>query len=148
MEITTELMQGLVKGGAYAAVAVAAIGSALGTGAAGQAAVGAMKKCYGQNKPAPFMLVGFTGFPMSQTLYGFILMLSLKALPPESWPQAILAGIFGGLGMAISAWLQGKAAAAACDSLAETGKGTTNYIAVLGIIETVAIFALVFYFLV
>lgn len=40
--------------------------------------------------------------------------------------------------------MQGKAAAGACDSLAETGKGATNYIIALGIIETVALFVMAF----
>ena len=53
-------------------------------------------------------------------------------------------GLFGGMGMGMSAWMQGKAAAGACDSLAETGKGTTNYIIALGIVETVALFVMVF----
>jgi len=36
------------------------------------------------------------------------------------------------------------AAAAACDALADTGKGTGNYILALGIIESVALFVMVF----
>ena len=34
--------------------------------------------------------------------------------------------------------------AAACDAQAETNQGFTNYLAALGIVETVAIFAMVF----
>ena len=40
--------------------------------------------------------------------------------------------------------MQGKAGASASDALAETGKGFTNYIMVVGLIETVALFAMVF----
>jgi len=58
-------------------LAFAAIGSALGTGIAGMAAVGAWKKCFAQNKAAPFMLTVFVGAPLSQTIYGFILMQQL-----------------------------------------------------------------------
>jgi len=43
-------------------------------------------------------------------------------------------GIFGGIAMGFSAWLQGKAGAAASDALAETGQGTANYFMALGII--------------
>jgi hypothetical protein len=46
--------------------------------------------------------------------------------------------------MGISAWYQGKAAAGGCDAFAETGKGFANYLMILGVVETVAIFALVF----
>ena len=40
--------------GFAAAISLAAIGSALGTGIGGMGAIGAWKKCYAQNKPAPF----------------------------------------------------------------------------------------------
>ncbi len=46
--------------------------------------------------------------------------------------------------MGVSAWMQGKAGASAADALAETGKGFGNYIMVLGVIETVALFVMVF----
>jgi V/A-type H+-transporting ATPase subunit K len=53
-------------------------------------------------------------------------------------------GIFGGLAMGISAWYQGKAGASASDAFAETGNGFGNYIMVIGLIETVALFIMVF----
>ena len=42
-----------------AALAISAFGSAVGTGTAGMAAIGAWKKCFLQNRPAPFLLVAF-----------------------------------------------------------------------------------------
>jgi V/A-type H+-transporting ATPase subunit K len=54
------------------------------------------------------------------------------------------AGILGGIAIGVSAWYQGKAGASGSDALAETGKGFANYIMVLGVIETVALFILVF----
>ena len=72
MDVT--LMASLGKAGAAAAIALSAFGSALGTGTAGMAAVGAWKKCYIQNKRAPFQLLIFIGAPLSQTIYGLILM--------------------------------------------------------------------------
>jgi V/A-type H+-transporting ATPase subunit K len=129
--------------GPAAALGLAAIGSALGTGAAGQASMGAWKKCFAANKPAPFMLVAFTGAPLTQTIYGFLLMLFISGSKQD--PLTLLsAGIFGGLAMGFSAYMQGKAAAGAADALAETGKGTANYFMVIGIIETVALFVMVF----
>ena len=47
-------------------------------------------------------------------------------------------------GIGLSAFFQGKVAAASADALGETGKGTANYFIVIGIIETVALFTLVF----
>jgi V/A-type H+/Na+-transporting ATPase subunit K len=131
--------------GVGGAIALAAVGSALGAGTAGMAAVGAWKKCFAQNKPAPFMLIAFVGAPLTQTIYGLILMNSLNAAAGSVDPGIILgAGVFGGLGMGFSAWYQGKAGAVASDALAETGKGFGNYIMVLGLIETVALFVMVF----
>ena len=125
---------------------LAAAGSALGTGAAGMAAVGAWKKAFMQNKVAPFILIAFVGAPLSQTIYGFILKNQIKAanLPPESYPFQMVIGAAAGLAIGFSAWMQGKAGARAADALAESGKGFGNYIMVLGVIETVALFVMVF----
>ncbi len=126
-----------------AALGLAAVGSAFGMGRAGQAAIGAWKKCYANNKTAPFMLVAFVGMPLTQTFYGLILM---SAIVTSSVAPLILleVGLFGGIAIGASAYMQGAAAAAASDALAETGKGFGNYVMVIGLIETVALFAMVF----
>jgi V/A-type H+-transporting ATPase subunit K len=129
--------------GFAASLAFAAIGSALGMGAAGMAAVGAWKKCYAQNRPAPFMLIAFVGAPLTQTIYGMILMNSIMGSSVQSMAK-LAAGVFGGLALGFSAWLQGRAGASASDALAETGKGFGSYIMVLGLIETTALFTMVF----
>ncbi len=129
--------------GPAAALGLAAIGSALGTGVASQAAVGGWKKCFANNKPAPFMLVAFSGAPLTQTIYGFLLMLFISGSSVEPMAMAA-AGVFGGIAMGFSAYMQGKAAARAADALAETGKGTAQYFMVIGIVETVALFVMVF----
>jgi V/A-type H+-transporting ATPase subunit K len=129
--------------GFAAALGLSAVGSGLGIGAAGAAAVGAWKKCFVQNRPAPFILIAFVGAPLTQTIYGFILMGQIQA--SSALPLAKLgAGLFGGLGIAVSAWFQGVIGAAASDAQAETGKGFSNYIIALGLAETVAIFTMVF----
>jgi V/A-type H+-transporting ATPase subunit K len=133
--------------GPAAALGLAAVGSALGTGVASQAAIGGWKKCFANNKPAPFMLVAFSGAPLTQTIYGFLLMLFISGSAKD--PLLLMAaGIFGGLAMGFSAFYQGKVAARASDALAETGKGTANYFMVIGIVETVALFVMVFLLLV
>jgi V/A-type H+-transporting ATPase subunit K len=129
--------------GPAAALGLAAVGSALGTGVASQAAVGGWKKCFANNKPAPFMLVAFSGAPLTQTIYGFLLMLFISGSDKD--PLTLMsAGIFGGLAIGFSAFFQGKVAARASDALAETGKGIANYFMVIGIVETVALFVMVF----
>lgn len=133
--------------GPAAALGLAAVGSALGTGVASQAAIGGWKKCFANNKPAPFMLVAFSGAPLTQTIYGFLLMLFISGSAKD--PLLLMAaGIFGGMAMGFSAFYQGKVAARASDALAETGKGTANYFMVIGIVETVALFVMVFLLLV
>ena len=124
----------------------AAIGSAMGTGVAGMAAIGAWKKAFMQNKMAPFILIAFVGAPLSQTIYGMILRNAIQSanLDPKVYPYQMILGLAAGIAMGVSAWMQGKAGASAADALAETGKGFGNYIMVLGVIETVALFVMVF----
>ena len=127
------------------ALVLAALGSALGTSAAGMGALGAWKKCFMNNKNAPFILVAFVGAPLSQTIYGMILMNALKGAPETISPFLIFSeGLLGGFAIGLSAWFQGKAGALASDVLAEAEKGFGYYIMVLGIIETVALFVMVF----
>ncbi|MCK5394047.1 MAG: V-type ATP synthase subunit K, partial [Candidatus Omnitrophica bacterium] len=42
------------------------------------------------------------------------------------------------------AYMQGKVAARASDALAETGKGLANYMIIIGIVESVALFVMIF----
>ena len=137
--------------GAACVLGIAAIGSAIGIGIAGQAAIGAWKRCYMNNKPAPFILTVFAGAPLTQTIYGFLLMQTMIGKVAEGAMQdgaALALGIFSGLAMAVSAISQGKAGAAGSDALGETGKGFSQYLMVVGLCETVALFAMVFSFLV
>jgi V/A-type H+-transporting ATPase subunit K len=143
------LAPALIKLGGAAALSFAAIGSALGTGTAGMAGIGAWKKCYLQGKPAPFILLVFIGAPLSQTIYGLLLLLSFNKMALAEtaavmWPAVLGAGIIGGIAMGMSAWYQGKAGAAGSDAMAETGQGFGNYLTTLGIVETVALFVMIF----
>lgn len=129
--------------GAAVCMGIAAIGSAVGIGIAGQGAIGAWKRCYVNNKPAPFILTVFAGAPLTQTIYGFLLMQSMVASQKD--PAFLFGlGIASGLAMCFSAIAQGKAGAAGSDALGETGKGFAQYIMVVGLCETVALFAMVF----
>ena len=143
----------LVFAAAFSSIGFAAIGSAYGAGAAACSAIGAWKKCYAQNKPDPFQLLIFAGAPLSQTIYGMIIMFiimgaagdaTLLASKPGVWFVYMMVGILSGVSMGISALWQGLSSAAAADAFAETGKGFTNQLMVLGIVETVAIFVMAF----
>jgi len=124
-------------------LALAACGSAAGTGTAGMAAIGAWKKNYSQNKPAAFMLGAFVGAPLTQTIYGMIVMNQMYEIAAQGiylWGI----GAFCGAAMGLSAYFQGKCGACACDSMGETGKGFGNYMIVLGMVETVALLVMAF----
>ncbi|MBK9384735.1 MAG: V-type ATP synthase subunit K [Planctomycetes bacterium] len=151
-------MASLGKIGGALALSLGALGSTLGVGAAGPAAVGSWKKCFAQEKPAPFVLVTFVGAPLSQTIYGMILMNQILAkctlqanqtaeqfaTAVSNWPAMLVIGLFGGAAIGLSAWFQGVIGASASDAMAETGKGFGNYLMALGIVETVALFVMVF----
>ena len=129
--------------GMAAALGLSAAGSAFGTGFAGMSSVGAWKKCYASGKQAPFIMIAFAGAPLTQTIYGFLLMNFIKSANCDP-SLALWVGVFGGLAIGMSALFQGRCAAAAADALGATGKGTAHYFIVIGVIETVALFTLVF----
>ncbi|MBQ1390453.1 MAG: V-type ATP synthase subunit K [Firmicutes bacterium] len=129
--------------GMAAALGLSAAGSAFGAGFAGMSAVGAWKKCYAAGRPAPFIMIAFAGAPLTQTIYGFLLMNFIRSAGVDPG-MALGVGLFCGLAIGLSALFQGKCAAAAADALGATGKGTANYFIVIGIVETVALFTLVF----
>jgi len=148
-----EIALGIV--GAVATLSLSAVGSAFGTGRAASAAVGAWKKCYVQGKQAPFILLSYVGAPLTQTLYGMILMFRIadtvgspdRVAIPGAGLALLILGIFAGTAIGFSAYFQGLAGAGSADAQAETGEGLTNNLSVLGIVETVAIFVMVFTFI-
>ena len=132
--------------GAGLVFGLAAVGSGIGIGIAGMANVGAWKKCFLANKPAPMLLLAFTGNPLTQTFYGFILMGTLRAAaasPGVSGSVILGYGIAAGLSFLFSAIAQGKIAASACEALVEKNAGFAQYMIVMGICETVALFTMV-----
>lgn len=129
--------------GAILVMGLAAVGSGWGTGIAGMSAIGAWKKNFSQNKAVSFMLVVFVAAPLTQTVYGMIVMRQIMAIANKGqflWGI----GAFAGLAIGVSALWQGKCAACACDAMGETGKGFGNYLVVLGMTETVALLVMAF----
>ena len=103
--------------GMACALGLSAMGSAFGAGFAAQASVGAWKKCYANGKPAPFIMVAFSGAPLTQTIYGFLLMNFIRSAVASGADPALamFTGIFAGLAIGLSAFFQGKVAAASID---------------------------------
>jgi V/A-type H+-transporting ATPase subunit K len=129
--------------GAILVLALSAVGSGWGAGIAGMSAIGAWKKNFTQNKVASFMLVVFVAAPLTQTVYGMIVMQQLMAIANKGQYLWSIGG-FAGLAIGLSALWQGKCAAVACDAMGETGKGFGNYLIVLGMTETVALLVMAF----
>ena len=89
------------------------------------------------------MLVAFVAAPLTQTIYGLIVMnrmVELTAQGHDLWGI----GAFCGVAIGLSAYFQGKCAACACDAMDETGKGFGNFMIILGMTETVALLVMAF----
>ena len=71
------------------------------------AAIGAWKKNYSQNKPAAFMLLAFVGAPLTQTIYGMIVMNRMYELAAQGLSLWGI-GAFCGLGYRPFCILPGK----------------------------------------
>ncbi|MEJ2589296.1 MAG: V-type ATP synthase subunit K [Deltaproteobacteria bacterium] len=150
IEFAGQLSIGLVMAGA-------AMGSALGIGAAGRAATGAWAKEAQAEKPLNFSYIILIGMPLSQTIYGFLLMLVGIAplvtgdnpVTPQHAGTLFGIGLAGGVAELFSAWMQGLIGAGAVRALSEgEGKGLVFMIIAMGIVETVGLFGFVFLLLV
>ncbi|MHC4695400.1 MAG: V-type ATP synthase subunit K [Planctomycetota bacterium] len=137
--------------GAALALGLAALGSAIGIGKAGQSAAGAWAKEAKAGKNLSFTYVILLGMPISQTLYAMIVMNNMRAAVNDPATDLASAGLLLGIGVATgmgemaSAWMQGLIGAAGIRGLSESdGKGFAFLIVAMGIVETVGIFAMVF----
>jgi len=148
----------LGEAGMGLALGLSTIGSALGIGAAGRAAAGAWAKEAKEGKPLNFAYIILTGMPLSQTIYGFIVMFivlypvvvgddtsALTTVLQTHGGTLFGIGIAAGLAELFSAWMQGKIGAAGVRCLSDgEGKGLVNIIIAMGIVETVGLFGFVF----
>lgn len=130
---------------------MAAFGSSVGIGAAGQSAAGAWGKEGKAGKTLSFTYIILVGMPISQTLYAMIVMNKIGDVLDNPATAAANAGLLLGIGIAtglgemLSAWMQGLIGAAGVRSLSESGgKGFAFLLIAMGIVETVGIFTMVF----
>jgi V/A-type H+-transporting ATPase subunit K len=131
-----------------------ALGSSLGIGVAGCAAAAWAKEAKA-GKRMNFLYIALTGMPLSQTIYGFLVMLlilKVKVYTPEfvaaNAGALFSIGLASGIGEFLSAWFQGVIGAAGIRAMSESeGKPFAFTIIAMGIIETVGIFSFVFMFM-
>jgi V/A-type H+-transporting ATPase subunit K len=125
------------------AMGLSCVGSAIGCGIAGAVSHAVMSRVEeGHGK-----FIGMSAAPSSQSIYGFVLMLQMKAaivagtLSPLS---AIVIGFIAGVAIMFSAIYQGKCAASGIQSSAKQPAIFGKCFAAIGIIESFALFALIF----
>lgn len=127
--------------GLYAPLALGAIGSMLGCGIAGQAAIGAMLETqsgYGR-------YVGVSAMPSSQTIYGIVVTLSLnRELNLDNTPGIFALGVLSGIALLLSAMAQGRTLAASINASKNKSEIFGISLAPAAIIEGFAVFAFVF----
>ena len=134
----------LAEIGIGASFTLPAIGSVFGTLVVGSTIIGAWKKCYLENKPASFIMVAYAGAPLTNPIYGFILMGQLDISTRLSDFQLFYMGLLAGFILGASAFTQARVAAYASESFAETGQGFGNNLMIVGVCETIALFTMVF----
>jgi V/A-type H+/Na+-transporting ATPase subunit K len=137
--------------GSVLALGMAALGSAIGIGLAGQAAAGAWAKEARAGRNLSFTYIILVGMPISQTLYAMIVMnrmggaLASGEFAIGQYGLLLGIGLGTGMGEMFSAWMQGMVGAAGIRALSDgEGKGFAFVIIAMGIVETVGIFAMVF----
>jgi len=163
VEGSTNIWMFIGQLGAALALGLAAIGSSLGIGVAGQSAAGAWAKEAKAGLGLRFTYIILLGMPISQTIYAMIVMNRIRDVlmhtPPGpnavtsalTGPTMTFAGVLLAVGIAVglaelfSAWMQGKIGAAGIRAICEgEGKGFAFMIIAMGVVETVGIFAMVF----
>lgn len=129
--------------GPILAMTIPAVGCAIGCAIAGQASHAVMARVEeGHGK-----FIGMAAAPSSQIIYGFILMLLMRkaieagTLSPIS---GVMMGLFSGLAMMASSIFQGMVCASGIQASAKQPAVFGKCFAAVGIIESFALFALVF----
>jgi len=122
------------------------IGAAVGCGIAGIASHSAMV----QTDEGHGKIIGISAIPSSQVIYGFILMLKLHNSVVGgilSSVSSIIIGFGVGLVVLISATFQGMCAATAIRAIVCKSELFGKTVIILGIVESFALFSVVFSFL-
>lgn len=122
---------------------LAMIGSAIGCGIAGVASHAVMSRIdEGHGK-----LIGMSAMPSSQSIYGFILMLLMQSAIKNGTLSAaggIAIGLSVGAALLLSSIMQGKCCVSGIQAYARSSSIYGKCYAAIGIVESFALFAVVF----
>ena len=128
------------------ALGLSAIGSSIGCGIGGMASHAVMSRVEeGHGK-----FIAMSAMPSSQIIYGFILMLLMRDAITDGSLSALSGigiGIASGTAIMVSAIFQGRAAASGIQASAKQPAIFGKCLAALGIVESFALFAFVFAFM-
>ena len=127
--------------GIFSPMIFGAIGSIIGCSKAGQAACGAML----ETESGHGRFIGVSAMPSSQSIYGIVVMLSLKRVVTlDNSPGLVAIGVLVGIALMMSAIQQGYC----CASSINVSKSKTEIfglsIAPAAVVEGFAVFAFVF----
>jgi V/A-type H+-transporting ATPase subunit K len=119
------------------------VGSSIGCGIAGMASHAVMTRVdEGHGK-----FIAISAIPSSQSIYGFILMIMMKAALKAGTLSAmggLGVGLFVGLALLVSSIYQGKCAVTAIQASAKQPAILGKTFAAIGIVESFSLFAFVF----
>lgn len=128
--------------GPIMALALGAIGSAVGCGIAGMTSHGVMAK----TDEGHGLFIALSAMPASQTIYGFVLMILLQGAIGKEGLSAL--GLFGigtaaGVALMMSAIFQGKTCSSAILGVAKKPTIAGKSFIAPGIVESFALFAMI-----
>ena len=138
----------LAEIGLVACFGLSSFGAVIGVTVNAPAVIGAWKKSSLNNRPAPFIMVIFAATCMTNIIYGYIAMDALASSVIMSDNYIFMLGCLTGICIGLNSYIQAMVCAHAADAFAETGRNFGNYIMVVGVAETFALFIMVFVILI
>ena len=138
----------LTEIGLVACFGLSSLGAVIGMSVNGPAVIGSWKKCALNNRPAPFIMVIFAATCMSNIIYGYIAMDAMANSLIMSDRYILMLGLIAGICIGLNSYIQAVVCARAAEAFAETSRNFGNYIMVVGVAETFALFIMVFVILI
>ena len=127
--------------GAFAPMALGAVGSIIGCARAGQAACGAML----ETESGHGRYIGVSAMPSSQIIYGIVVMLTLsRSLTLDRSPGIFAIGLLSGLALMASGIYQGYCCASSIHVSKSKAEIFGISLAPAAVVEGFAVFAFVF----
>ena len=138
----------LVEIGLTSCFGIPSLMAVIGVTVNAPAVIGAWKKSSLNNRPASFIMVIFASTCMTNIIYGYIAMDAMASSVIMSDTYIFMLGIVAGIAMGLNSYIQAMVCAHAAEAFGETGKNFGNYMMVVGVAETFALFIMVFVILI